>query len=315
MHDDSPYNIERLRPDHFGALQVLFDNCFGQQLKPEVIAARFDTKAIGADPIGFLAFEKSTGEPAAFYGVFPVRVQVNGETVLAAQSADTMTHQRHRKKGLFVLLAKRTIEACREEHIAFIFGQPNAQSEPGFLKHLQFKNRDRIVRWDLKQGNKSIPIHKLARAFPSLWPAVYRYRKWILSKYRLDQPPSFMNPYETDCAKLLRDEAYIRYKTSPDKIFVLVDDVLLWVKLSDVFWIGDAADYSAITPRLLKKIQTLAYRLGYNTLSFQLNESLTPPAFLQKFMRVYSEPSIFYYLDARYNNINLVVTGADFDTW
>src|SRR6185295_4439504 len=96
--------------------------------------------------------------PAAFYGVFPVLVLISGKEVLAAQSGDTMTHRDHQKKGLFIKLAQRTFETCREKGIELVFGLPNSNSYHGFTKKLNWQHKDDIGRFDLKLSIKTFPL-------------------------------------------------------------------------------------------------------------------------------------------------------------
>jgi hypothetical protein len=54
--------------------------------------------------------------------------------LLAAQSADTMTHPAFRNRGLFVKLAGMTVDLCRRTQIAFAFWFPQPAFITGFCK-------------------------------------------------------------------------------------------------------------------------------------------------------------------------------------
>jgi hypothetical protein len=114
---------------------------------------------------------------------------------------------------------------------------------------------------------------------------------------------------------VLRNHAYLNYKNEDDKMFIKIAEVNFWIKLADVLWIGEADNYEAITPAVVKKLRQLAYVLGYNTIVFHINKSIQKPLFLKSFQPQASEASCFLYLNKELDQHNLLLTGADFDTW
>lgn len=83
---------------------------------------------------------------AAVYAMTPRRFLVDGRSVLGAVSLDTLTDAGYRKRGLFVHLAKVGYGAAVKEGLNFVYGFPNENSMPGFIKHLGWKQ---IRRMDL----------------------------------------------------------------------------------------------------------------------------------------------------------------------
>ena len=135
------YTIERLSVDKIIHLQNLYRSTYSKGVSIEFLKGKYTTKVFGKEWIGYLAMTHDN-KPAAFYGVIPCRFKIQGEVLLAAQSADTMTHPGHRKKGLFVHLAKMTYDLARKEGIQFIFGFPNQNSYAGFVRlNWQFSER------------------------------------------------------------------------------------------------------------------------------------------------------------------------------
>lgn len=310
----SEYSIQPFGTKLFPLLKELFLSAFHTHLDEDVFNKKYNTKALGHDVIGFIAVHTNTNTAAAFYAVFPVKVLLNGKEVLAAQSGDTMTHPEHRRKGLFVKLATMTYEVCRQASIALVFGQPNKNSYHGLVNKLGFIPLDEIEQYDLKLRAKTLPLPKLfhkAKRFPSY----LRFAKSLLKKRTANTVSNFINPLQTSCGKVLRNKAYLDYKKEPDKIFIRIDEVLLWIKLTDVLWIGDASNYENITPTVLKKLKRVAFSLGYNTIRFHFNKSLRKPAFLRAFKKKGSEASCFLYLNEEFSGHNFVLTSADFDTW
>ncbi|MGB3008017.1 MAG: hypothetical protein WBC06_16000 [Chitinophagaceae bacterium] len=140
------------------------------------------------------------------------------------------------------------------------------------------------------------------------------YSKAILRK-RVVNAVQFHNPLNTGYAKVYRDKNYMDYKETPDKFFIRIENITIWVRLTDIFWIGDFSDYEKITPVFIKKIRRLAFILGYNTISFNLNKSIPLPHGLQSFTKNSWQASCFLYLDNQYRKVNFLLTAADSDTW
>ena len=126
------YTIHRLEQVDFDCLIPLMQDCFGM----EVDISYFKWKYID-NPDGFVRgyyAKSSTNEIAAYYGVIPQMICYFGEDKLIYQSCDTMTHSKHRRKGLFQLLAKHCYSELEQENQLFIIGFGGRESTPGFLK-------------------------------------------------------------------------------------------------------------------------------------------------------------------------------------
>lgn len=126
------YTIHRLEQKDFDCLIPLMQDCFGM----EVDISYFKWKYID-NPDGFVRgyYAKSTNHDiAAYYGVIPQTINYFGESKLIYQSCDTMTHSKHRRKGLFQLLAKYCYSELKNENQLFVIGFGGNESTPGFLK-------------------------------------------------------------------------------------------------------------------------------------------------------------------------------------
>ncbi|MFN2438281.1 MAG: GNAT family N-acetyltransferase [Chitinophagaceae bacterium] len=310
--DHPDYLFEQINQTHHRYLQELFFNAFQTNISIEHIEKKFNTKNLGAEAIGYLAIHKLTGKAAAYYGVFPVQLINNQMIIQAAQSGDTMTDPQHRKKGLFTHLAQLTFESCREKNIKIVFGFPNENSYPGFIKRLNWQEVDSIVRWDLKLNFKTLPLPKMLLKSNTLFNAFLNYVQAITKKIMV-KTTEFTNKYEDAMPKVLRNDNYLEYKKSKDKVFIHLDDAILWIKFSDVLLIGDINNYDAITEKTISKLKKIAFLSGYNTISFYWNESIQPPPFLRYFKKHNKIPSCTLPLGSTFPNI--LFTAADFDTW
>lgn len=126
------YTIRLLEKNEFHLLIPLMKDCFGLSVNTDYFEWKFIHNPAGF-VLGFIA-ESIEGEVAAYYGVIPEKYYIDGKLTTIYQSCDTMTHSRHRKKGLFQRLALHCYEQLRQKNELFIIGFGGHQSTPGFLK-------------------------------------------------------------------------------------------------------------------------------------------------------------------------------------
>lgn len=307
------YSLQPFSMESYPQMNTLFVASFQKELDWNSFQKKYDTASLGHPVIGYLAIHKATRNPAAYYGVFPLKILIDGKTILAAQSGDTMTHPDHRKKGLFTYLAKLCFDECRAKGIALVYGQPNQFSYQGLVHSLHFEHRDDIIRYDLKQKIKTFPLAKLFQK-AGQFPVYLRWAQAQLEKRTQPLPGHFLNPLETDYGKIWRDSMYLQYKNEPGKLFLKVGPAILWIRLTDVFLVGDFNDYALVDEAVISELRRIAWRLGYNTIAFYLNKSLNPP-FLGYFEKKESWASCILYLDQNFAGKKLLITAADFDTW
>ncbi len=117
-------------------LEALFEMCFSTTPRQGYFDWKYTENPAG-EAIAFVA--KSNQKIAAFYGVIPERYVVDGKQKIIYQSMDTMTHPDHRRKGLFVKLARLTYQYIQEKNKTLhVIGFPGETSYPGFIKKLKW---------------------------------------------------------------------------------------------------------------------------------------------------------------------------------
>lgn len=240
------YRIERISPEAFPHLVTLMHRCFGARTSTERVRAKFNTLAFGAENIGFIAYADN-GEPAAFYGVFPILVRVNGAIHLAAQSGDTMTDPAHQKKGLFVHLAQLTYQLAEANGIRFVFGFPNESSKPGFERRLHWNFSGHLQ--DFTFISSAFPLCELAQRFSMLRPLYSRLIEHRL-KTLIDHSPSLSA--EVPLNGCVRDRIFYAYKQSLGARWVTVQGIRLLVKPEVHLYVGDVQFVDAMDPYRLK---------------------------------------------------------------
>ncbi len=84
---------------------------------------------------------------AGFYTAWPVRLRLGKETVLGAQSMDTMTHPDYRGRGLFIKLAQACYDLAASKGYEVFYGFPNQNSYSGFIRRLNWDHTGDITHW------------------------------------------------------------------------------------------------------------------------------------------------------------------------
>lgn len=86
--------------------------------------------------VGLNAFEQ--GNWAGHYAAIPLLATIEGKLRKGVLSLNTATHVDYRGRGLFTQLAQNTYKLAEETGFEFVVGVANANSTPGFIKHLGF---------------------------------------------------------------------------------------------------------------------------------------------------------------------------------
>lgn len=266
------YNIKRIGPGHLRHIKTLFEECFNRGIDQSFINRKFDTIGFGASYVGFMAFD-SEETPAAYYGVFPVRMLVNGKQVLAAQSGDTMTSPKHQRKGLFTKLAGMTYDLCKEEGIAIVFGFPNHNSFPGFERKLNWKFWGDI--FEARQKFVAFPVAAFVKKYNFL-PRLFD--KWVQGKLKRLKPSNIQehisrfNPGKQ--AGIVWDEDYYKYKKFGGGEIVVVKGFVMWVKVEGALMVGDVVPFSEERMgEYQKTVKFLARKLGCHMVLYSLTSN------------------------------------------
>ena len=121
-------------------------------------------------------------------------LQYNNKNIIAFQSCWSATSKDHRGKGLFPLIINTAKERLKG---AFIFGFPNENSYPIFLKKLGFR--------EIPLTKINIPVKFLPNLF------LGSYLKSVKNNYQLDVKNSFL-PVESELIELKENECQNKIK-------------------------------------------------------------------------------------------------------
>lgn len=229
--EDNKYIVERLSPDNLHHLVELYWTVHKKRISVKWIEGKYNTKYLGVENIGYLAFTKHN-KAAAFYGVIPSLIQLDQQILMAAQSADTMTHPNHRMHGLFIQLAQMTYELARVNNIKFIFGFPNQNSLRGFNK----------LKWKISQEKMQFFSLK-ASAFP--YAKLIFKSKWLSEIYvsivqrALSNKSVQENIFSANTVnEVHHNNQFVNYKRYNPTFITNIGDVSLWIKIDGLLRVG-----------------------------------------------------------------------------
>lgn len=233
----SDYKFERLTDTNLKDLLFLYKTAFNENESLGFLQKKYDTAYTGVKHVGYIAYSKQDNSPAAYYGVFPVKLIFEKKSLLAAQSGDTMTHPDHRGKGLFVTLAKMTYELAQQLGVEFVFGFPNDNSYPGFVKKLNWDHYSNVNHYKIKAS--AIPLDKLVKKFSFLKPIhklLLAGKSSVASELQFENSLGLQN---SQYGMVSHDSHFFKYKTYYPSFVIELAGVKCWVKIDGRLWVGD----------------------------------------------------------------------------
>lgn len=117
------------------AILELFKRVFQGERSLEHWEWKFKKNPYGP-PVAVLAWDAKTRKLVGQYTVMPVRLNAMGKSVLACQSLDTMVDPHYRMHGIFEKSARQCFEHLKESKFELVYGFPNRNSYPGFVRKL-----------------------------------------------------------------------------------------------------------------------------------------------------------------------------------
>jgi GNAT superfamily N-acetyltransferase len=265
------YSVIRISESHVADLGIIFKDAFGQELQLEKFLKKQKTGLFGDELVGYIAYDQFNF-PAAFYGVYPCQIEYQGKFYLAAQSGDTMTHSKHVGKGLFTQLATKTYEYCRENGFHLVFGFPNENSFPGFIKRLGWSHFDNLTPYLIRV--KCIPWIRFKNTFKMPQSIHIKWCRFIL-KTKQRGTPFKSSCLTSDTPTVNRSEEYFNYKTYGENYLIQVKGINVWLKFDDTFLlIGDLEKCSETEFLVvIRKLKSIAFWMGLPHLRFHASSN------------------------------------------
>lgn len=268
--ENADYTYHRVDESRYDDLLYLYERAFGTSTTISYYRNKFDTGYLGITHLGYLAYD-SKGKPAAFYGVYPYPTEYGGKLYIAAQSGDTMTHPAHGGKGLFTTLAKLTYTLAKAEGVQFIFGFPNKNSLPGFVKRLSWTQQPNIKNYLFKV--KTLPLAALAKRINFLMP-VYTWYVQLIARHYGDNTTIFpSSSLEQEIGSVRRSQAYYKYKMFYRNYLVNLNGTQVWIKVDGSLLVGDIdRNSSKQITETINRIKKIALLLGCTKIIFGVAE-------------------------------------------
>lgn len=263
------YKFSRISEEGYKDLVYLCLKAFNQVFSIDYYRHKMDTGYLGVKHLGFIAYAEN-GEPAAFYGVFPYPTEFDGKFYLAAQSGDTMTHPAHAGKGLFTTLAKMTYELAKTEGIQFIFGFPNKNSYPGFVRKLGWSHNENMNNYEWKV--RTLPLAGVAKKIPLFQPVYSLYSQFVFSFF-LSSKVYLPSSVQDKFGRVQRSKQFGAYKAFYNNKLVQFDNMQSWVNVDGALLIGDVEvlEQDKVEQWLLQ-IKKLAFWLGCSKIIFPVGK-------------------------------------------
>ncbi len=275
------YKIRKLKQDIVGDLISIYKNAFDVDVDEDFLNKKQQVRFLNQNYVGFIAYDQNN-LPAAFYGVYACLLSYNGKTFLGAQSGDTMTHSDHKGKGLFTMLALETYQYCKENGFHCVFGFPNENSFPGFIKRLGWSHFDDLVPYLIRV--KCVPWIRLKNTFKLPQKMHNSWCRFILKSAK--KGSSFQSScLENDTSVVDHSADFFQYKTYGENYLIEVCGINIWIKFDDTFlFIGDLekCDEDKFV-MVIKGLKRLAFKMGLPHLRFHASSQTWGSEMFQKY--------------------------------
>lgn len=170
-----------------------------------------------------LAVDPSNNVLAGQYVVQPAKFRIFGKDQKCAVSLNTLTREAYRGQKIFVNLAERTYQRAIEEGFELVYGAPNRNSYPGFIKKLSFKDihhfplyiRPLNLNHMVKERTKNKLLAAIATPFQAFFTCSVKDRAGIveLSEKNIKLMDTFWDKIKDKYHIMgIRNAEYIQYR-------------------------------------------------------------------------------------------------------
>lgn len=144
MTSPRAWSVREASASDDAAIAELFRVVFGFDRGAEHQNWKFRDNPAGA-PI--IAVAEANDRIVGQYALWPTHLRLGSERVLGAQSLDTMTHPEYRGQGMFTVLAEECMRYAAARGVEALYGFPNDNSQPGFVRKLDWDCTGSVPMW------------------------------------------------------------------------------------------------------------------------------------------------------------------------
>ena len=309
--DASEFTIERLSKERLKDVESIYEAVYYKKPVANYFPIKYNTAYTGAEYVGYVAYDRDN-TPVGYYGVIPCFLELENKKILAAQSADTMTHPAFRKKGMFVTLANMTFELCKTIGIQTIFGFPNQHSLHGFLNNLKWEMKDSMSAFMIPVN--AFPLARWCQKLRMTKTLYSRYVNVLLKKSTLPMQIIANSSIADEFGGVVRDKSFEISKSYHNRKVLKFENSIVWCKITNELIIGDLEVEPESFPKLMKELKMVAFRLGLTRIQFHSSTGTTLYAlFSMQYPSVPSYPVIFLDLNSGIELDKFKFTLADVD--
>jgi GNAT superfamily N-acetyltransferase len=306
------YKITKCTPENVHNINVLFKEARSLIFPNDFYKKKNETFFTGTSYHSFIAFDANNA-PSAHCGCYATLIEINNKKEVALQFADVITHPKHQKKGLFAALGKAAEKYAIEKNINYLFAIPNEQSEPGFIRSLNWDISHQMNVYSFKV--KGFPIAKI---FAKLrLNSIYNYC-WLSPITKIFKFKNLdLNWSSSEKNFIIKNKEYFNYKEYNSNFIVKYKSLVMFIKIEGGLYVGDVSinrNINAIS--FLNKVKSFARLIGQSNIRFEV----TPGSHLDYLLNQNQEP--LKGLNVTIKSINkesskfkLNITAADYDTF
>ena len=312
---EQEFQISRMSNEQISLLIPLYQAAFKRTYTEKYLAKKFDTSMFGKSNWGFVA-KNENGEAIAFYAIFANVMHVDGKRITVAQSADTMTHPQYQGKGLFVTLAKKTFELALQDGCDLIFGFPNGNSLPGFVKKLNWINHANMLEFTIKIN--TIPVLPFLSKLGFGTQVFKKIVNQFLKPIALNELSKSNLIIDSQLNGQVRDEHFFKYKKYGKNFITSINGKQVWLKLDHRLIIGDIEKVNELElHQILYHLKKLCFAIGINKIIIQTTPNIYINSYLKTFPNIQVKDTIpFCYLNGTSIEVNKIgFTSLDWDTF
>jgi hypothetical protein len=207
-----------------------------------------------------------------------------------------------------------TYELAKQSGVEFIFGFPNDNSYPGFVKKLDWVHYANIQNYKIKTG--ALPFEKVAKKFKFISGL---YTSLFLNKIKINGKvfENSLTAQLKDQGNILHNTDFLNYKVYYKSSIVNLNGVNCWIKVDGRMWIGDI-EFCEKTKfyETVNALIALAKKVSCSTVQFSVFENSLYDQWLKEKYKLHSKNAVGYLnLSNTYKPEQFAYQALDFDTF
>ena len=136
--------IREAKSDDFDAIRKLYRVVWGHQRPIEYDRWKYFSFVEGASQISIALENKDI---VSVFMLAPIRLGIGSEILLGGVAMDVMSHPEYRGTTVFIEAGKHCVEKAKERGFRVLYGFPNANSFPVFIKRLNWDHSGDVNHW------------------------------------------------------------------------------------------------------------------------------------------------------------------------